>query len=55
MNIIAVKLKFEKIIFAIKLRQGRSSSIGAKILSFVFRQLTDDIKEENTEKESVQY
>ena len=36
-------------------QQGRSSSIGAKILSFVFRQLTEDFKEENTEKESVQY
>ena len=36
-------------------QQGRSSSIGAKILSFMLRQLKDDFKEENTEKESVQY
>ena len=36
-------------------KQWRSSSIGAKISSFVFRQLTEDFKEENTEKESVQY
>ena len=36
-------------------RKGQSSSIGEKILSFVFRQITDDFKEENTEKESVQY
>ena len=38
-----------------KCKQGRSSSIGAKILSFMFRQLTEDFKEENTEKESIQY
>ena len=37
------------------LKQGRSSSIGAKILSLVSMQLTDDFKEENTEKEFVQY
>ena len=36
------------------IKQGRSSSIGAKILSFVLRLLTDDFKEENAEKESVQ-
>ena len=36
-------------------KQGRSSSIGAKISYFVFRHLTDDFKEENNEKESVQY
>jgi hypothetical protein len=35
--------------------QGRASSIGAKILSFEFRELTEDCKEENTEKESIQY
>ena len=35
--------------------QGRASSIGAKILSFEFRELTEDFKEENTEKESIQY
>ena len=28
---------------------------GANILSFVFRQLTDDLKKENSEKESVQF
>ena len=33
-------------------KQGRSSSIGAKILSFVSRKIMDDFKEE---KESVQY
>ena len=38
-----------------KEKQGRSSSIGAKNLSFVLRQLTEDFKEENIEKESVQY
>ena len=27
-------------------KQGRSSSIGANILSFLLRQLTDDFKEE---------
>ena len=36
-------------------KQGRSSSIGAKILSFVSGQLTEDFNEENTEKESIQY
>ena len=36
-------------------KQGRSSTIGAKILSIVLRQLTDDFKDENTSKESVQY
>ena len=36
-------------------KQGRSSSIGEKISSFVFRQWTEDFKEENTEKESIQY
>ena len=39
----------------ITVEQGRSSSIGAKNLSFVLRQLTNDFKEENAEKESVQY
>ena len=39
----------------VEIQQGRSSSIGAKILSFVFRQLTEDFKEENTKKESIQY
>ena len=34
-------------------KQGGSSSIGAKLLSFVVRQLTEDFKEENTEKEPV--
>ena len=29
-------------------KQGRSSSIGAKTLPFVLRQLTDDFKEKNT-------
>ena len=29
--------------------------MGVKILSFVFRQLTEDFKEEKTDKESVQY
>ena len=32
------------------MKQGQSLSIGAKILSFVFRQLTEDFKEENTFK-----
>ena len=31
-------------------KQGRSSSIGAKILSLVFRQLTEDFKEETLKK-----
>ena len=43
------------ILAKLEIKQGRSSSIGAKILSFVFRQLTEDFKEENTEKESIQY
>ena len=36
-------------------KQGRSSSIGAKIISFMLRQFIDDFKEGNTEEESVQY
>ena len=31
-------------------KQGRSSSIGVNIISFVLRQLTHDFKEENTGK-----
>ena len=38
-----------------KVNKGLSSFIGAKKLSFVLRQSTNDFKEENTEKESVQY
>ena len=37
------------------MKQGRLSSMGANFLSLVFRQLTEDFKEENTEKESYQY
>ena len=42
-------------IFLRLFKLGRSSSSGAKSLSFLFRQLTEDFKEENTEKESVKY
>ena len=36
---------------AFNYKQGRSSYIGTKILSVVLRQLTDDLKKENNEKE----
>ena len=36
-------------------KQGRLSSVGAKILFFVLRQLTDDFKEEKLKKETVLY
>ena len=36
-------------------KQGRSSSIGEKISSFVFRQWTDDFKEENKNLSNMEY